>query len=403
MRALSMCIVLGAPLAGCAVQVRVFDDSIRPAAVSDRIDWKQAEKGILENHRQLTFADRFVKAGEAYFSPDDSRIIFQAVGVPPAGEAADEFYAMFIADLVRDDAGRITGLDDIIRISPPGSANTCGWFHPTDPNEVIFASTIGPPSEATPPGFERLSGRYRWMFPREMKIVRCRLDTTAGAADSLDVLLGDDQAYQAECTLSRDARHLLFCSMESNRGDLFVKDLLTGRLARIVQSQAYDGGPFFSPDGRRICFRADRGRQHYLQLFVGELAFNEDGTIVALNREYQLTDNEHVNWAPFWHPNSRYLVYATSEVGHHNYEVFVLDADGGDVPGSTGTIKYGTRRRRITHASGADILPAFNSDGTTMMWTSQRGDGGKSQLWVADFVIDLESKRTSNDADHSSN
>ena len=181
MRALSMCIVLGAPLAGCAVQVRVFDDSIRPAAVSDRIDWKQAEKGILENHRQLTFADRFVKAGEAYFSPDDSRIIFQAVGVPPAGEAADEFYAMFIADLVRDDAGRITGLDDIIRISPPGSANTCGWFHPTDPNEVIFASTIGPPSEATPPGFERLSGRYRWMFPPQMKIVRCRLDATAGA------------------------------------------------------------------------------------------------------------------------------------------------------------------------------------------------------------------------------
>ncbi len=82
--------------------------------------------------------------------------------------------------------------------------------------------------------------------------------------------------------------------------------------------------------------------------------------------------------------------------------MFVLDADGGDVPGSTGTIKYGTRRRRITHAGGADILPAFNADGTTMMWTSQRGDGGKSQLWVADFVIDLESKRTSNDAEHSS-
>ena len=130
MRVVPICVVLGAPLAGCAVELHIDDDSIRPAAVSDPIDWKQAEKGILENHLQLTFADRFVKAGEAYFSPDDSRIIFQAVGVPAASEAADEFYAMFIADLVRDDAGRITGLDDVMRISPSGSANTCGWFHP---------------------------------------------------------------------------------------------------------------------------------------------------------------------------------------------------------------------------------------------------------------------------------
>ena len=354
-------------------------------------NWQEAEAGILANQVQLTFADRFVKAGESYFSPDDSKVIFQAVELPPAGQAADPFYAMILADVVRDDAGRITDIENFKRLSPPGSANTCGWFHPTDPNVVLFASTVQPPVEQKPPGFVRDTQRYRWMFPPEMKIVRCELDTADGTADSIEVIYGDDSAYQAEGSLTKDARHLLFCDLTSNAGDLFIKDLTTGNVNRIVQARGYDGGPFFSPDGRRICYRSDRRGDHYLQLFIGELATNERGEIVGLSREYQITDNGHVNWGPFWHPNGRFLVYATSEIGHHNYEVFLLDADPGDLDGSNGTIKYGTHRRRITHSAKADVLPAFNSDGSVMIWTSQRGADRKSQLWVADFVIELDS------------
>ena len=359
-------------------------------------DWAAAEDDVLANHVQLTFADRFTKAGESYFSPDDSRIIFQAVEVPPDGEAADPFYAMFVANVVRDSAGRIVGADNIRRISPPGSANTCGWFQPSDPNVVIFGSTVVKPTDQQPPGFERLSGRYRWMFPPEMKIVRCALDQADGTAGSLEIVLGDDRAYQAECTLSRDGRYLLYTSLATNRGDLYVRDLLSEPVVdtRIVQSHAYDGGPFFSPDGRRICYRADRGKKHYLELFVADLAFNGQGSIVGIEREYQLTDNEHVNWAPYWHPNGRFLVYATAEVGHHNYEVFIMDADPGDLPGSTGTIRYGIRRRRVTHAAGADVLPAFSSDGRTLIWTSRRGADGSSQVWAADFVMALDPKRS---------
>ena len=47
-------------------------------------------------------------------------------------------------------------------------------------------------------------------------------------------------------------------------------------------------------------------------------------------------------------------------------------------------------KRRLTHAEGADVLPVFNSDGSVMMWTSQRDPSGTSQLWVADFVLDVE-------------
>lgn len=378
----------------CAASTQQESAPNRPYAHShhgqhaaEAIDWREAERGTLTNHVQLTFADRFVKAGESYFSPDDSKIIFQAVEVPAEGQAADDFYAMFVADVVREKAtGRITGIENIVRISPPGSANTCGWFHPTDPNVVIFASTLGPPSESTPPGYQRATGRYKWMFPPEMRIVRCELDKADGSAESLEVLVGDGTAYCAEGSLSPDGRHLLYCSLESNEGDLLVLDLHTGATHRIVQARGYDGGPFFSPDGKRICYRSDRNNNNLLQLFVGELAFNDAGEIVGLKREYQLTNNQHVNWCPFWTRDGRALVYATSEAGHYNYEVFIVDADPGDLSSSTGTIRYGTGKRRITHASGADVLPAFSSDGTVMIWTSQRGEDGQSQLWAAQII-----------------
>lgn len=353
-------------------------------------DWREAEKGILADQVQLTFADRFVKAGESYFSPDDTRIIFQAVEQPPAEEAADEFYAMFTADVVREAAGgRIKGIDNIRRISPEGSANTCGWFHPSDPNIVIFGSTIDSPIFEDVPAFERLSERYKWMFPRNTKVVRCRLDRVDGSREALEVLAGDDKAYHAECVLSPDGRHLLYCSLSGERGDLYVKDLQTRAVNRVVQSKGYDGGPFFSPDGKRICYRSDRRNEHYLQLYVADLTFSERGEIVGISREYQLTDDDVlVHWCPFWTTDGRHLVYASSELGHTNYEVFIIDADPGDLPGFNGTIKYGTRKRRITHSDRADVLPAFSHDGKTMIWTSQRGSDGESQLWAARFVLD---------------
>ena len=45
-------------------------------AASD--DWRAEESVMLTAPVQLTGPDRFHKAGEAYFSPDDQRIIFQA-------------------------------------------------------------------------------------------------------------------------------------------------------------------------------------------------------------------------------------------------------------------------------------------------------------------------------------
>ena len=352
-----------------------------PAAVPPAVQWRKAEAPVLANHRQLTFPDRFVKAGESYFSPDDRRIVFQAIERPADGSAPPDFYAMFVADLERDASGSITGLGNVRRISPVGSANTCGWFHPTDPEIVLFGSTVEPPSDKETPGYQRGTGRYRWQFPPEMRVVRVDLRKADGTAATLEPVVGDGKGYAAEGSLSTDGRTLLYTQVDpKTQGDLWVMDMPTGERRRIVDAPGYDGGPFFVPGERSIVYRSDRKGDNLLQVFMADLVRDASGRITGIENERPITQNEHVNWCPYFHPDGRHVAYASSEAGHTNYEVFMRDAQ--DPAHSI----------RITDASGADVLPVFSRDGRTMMWTAQRGEGERSsQVWVAAF--DLEAAK----------
>ncbi|MFZ4751431.1 MAG: TolB family protein, partial [Phycisphaerales bacterium] len=168
-----------------------------------------------------------------------------------------------------------------------------------------------------------------------------------------------------------------FCSLESGDGDLYIRDLKTGRRTCIVGVPGYDGGPFFSPDAKRICYRSDRNKDNLLQVFVADLVFGADGAITGIANEIQLTSNEHVNWCPFFRPDGRTLVYGTSEIGHRNYEVFEIV-----LPESMDKAPV---RRRVTEAEGADVLPVFSPDGRWLLWTGQRNEGKTSQLFVGRY------------------
>jgi len=354
-----------------------------PLPVSD------PESRMLGPAVQLTFPDRFVKAGEAYFSPDAKRLVFQAIERPEGDAEPAEHYAMFVADCTYGEDGGPVALANVRRLSPPGSANTCGWFDPSEPGRLLFASTVVPPTESDAPGYQRGTGRYRWMFPREMRIVAVDLDTADGTAASLEPVVGEGGAYVAEGALSPDGRHLVYCDLATGEGDLYILDRRTGTRRLVVGAPGYDGGPFFSPEGKRLAYRSDREGNNRLQIFVAELAFDADGAVVGVREERQVTRNEHVNWAPYWHPDGSTLVFASSAVGHRNYEIFAVDAYAGprpDAPADADTpplSRYGTNLRRVTFADGADVLPVFSPDGRYLLWTGQRGEDRSSQLYVA--------------------
>jgi TolB protein len=121
-------------------------------------------------------------------------------------------------------------------------------------------------------------------------------------------------------------------------------------------------------------FRSDRKKEGYLQIHV----IGIDG-----KNDLALTDNQGVNWAPYWHPTKPWIIWTGADHSNPkarpNYDLWLMkyeEADEGIKKGETW---------QITDSPSADVLPVFSPDGKKLMWTSTRSEDGSSQLFIADF------------------
>ena len=221
-------------------------------------------------------------------------------------------------------------------VSTGKGACTCSYYFP-DGKHILFGSSHLDPTiverarpKASPPRgrYSRTGANYKWEFDTGMDIFKADPD------GSNLVRLTDSPGYDAEGAATRPTASRS-SSPRSATGDaeIWIMDADGKNPGGSPIPRGYDGGPFFSPDGRRIIYRSDRKNNDLLQIYVN----NPEGTA-----ERQLTDNNDVNWGPFWHPDARHIIYATSRHGHQNYELYLMDVDTGSktsgspsIPGST--------------------------------------------------------------------
>jgi len=308
------------------------------------------EAPVLMHIRQITSPEMgFEKAGEGYFSPDGQTIIFQAV---PKGKEHYQIYSLNLKE----------GLPRLV--STGRGACTCAFFRP-DNKKIIFASSHEDPElneqfNALSPGYQRQGGRYAWAFTPYMNIYEANVDGSGLMA------LTSGPAYHAECAYSSDGSHIVFASNCDGSMNLYTMRADGSEVKQVTYTvDRYNGGGFFSPDGRHIIFRADYAQPDYLQIYMIDV----DGSNLR-----QLTHNEAVNWAPYWHPNGQVIAFTTSLHGHAHYELYLLNI--------ATNVFY-----RLTHNRSFDGLPVFNAKGNQLMWTSKRGLDNTSQLFMADFSL----------------
>jgi len=321
------------------------------------------EADLLSRTRQLTFEGK--RAGEGYYNADGSKMVFQS-----ERSAENPFYQIFLMDLE-------TG--DTEHISPGYGKTTCSWVHP-DGSKVLFASTHLDPDARKKQKEElemRASGkerRYAWDYDETFDLFA--KDLESGEIQRLTNAKG----YDAEASYSPDGQYIAFSSnrhgytekldpKEKDAFELdpsFMLDLYIMRadgsdLKRLTTTRGYDGGPFFSADGTRICWRR----------------FSEDGAtaeIYTMNLDgsdkRQLTKIGAMSWAPYYHPSGDYLIFTTNKHGFANFELYLVDAEGKKEP------------VRVTFTDGFDGLPVFSPDGKTLAWTNKRAGAG-SQIFRA--------------------
>lgn len=304
---------------------------------------KEAESQTLSNIKQLTFFEMgFERAGEAYFSPDEKMIAFQAV---PVNEEEYQIYVMDIEE----------GIPRMI--STGKGACTCAYFRP-DGKKIIFASSHEDPFLSSRK--KESSATYKWDFTPYMNVYESNLDGSELKA------LTSGPAYHAECAYSSDGKEIVYASNEDGTMNLYVMEADGSSKRQLTFDTAcYNGGPFFSPDNQFVIYRSDKLKKDYLQIYK----ISSDGREIT-----QLTDNGAVNWAPYWHPNGQIVAFTTSLHGHHRYEIYLIDV-------------FTKKTFRVTYHAGFDGLPVFSSSGNKLMWTSKRGIEDSCQIFIADFQM----------------
>lgn len=335
------------------------------ATVPDEVP-QYKESDFLTRVRRLTVEGR--RAGEGYWSPDGQRLVFQSEREP-----GNPFYQIYTLDLTSGETARI---------SPGMGKTTCAFFRPNS-DEIEFASTHADPKSKQLQDEElafRASGkerRYSWDYDPEMDIYAYSQKT--GALKRLTTARG----YDAEGSYSPDGQWIVFSSMRNayNRAlsaeeqkildvnpsyfaEIFIMRADGSGQKQLTNVPGYDGGPFFTQDGKRIIWR----RFDTQGLIADVWTMKPDGT-----DQKQLTDFGSMSWAPYMHPSGQYILFASNKLGFDNFEIYMVDAEGTKEP------------VRVTYTPGFDGLPVPSPDGKRVAWTSSRSGGDAGQLFLADW------------------
>jgi TolB protein len=308
--------------------------------------------------KQLTFEG---ENAEAYFSADGKRLIFQRAA---KADGCDQIFSM-----------NIDG-SDMKMLSNGEGKTTCAYFTPND-KHIVYASTFKA-SPACPPKPDYSRG-YVWSLFPGFEIFRADLD-----GSNVQPLTKTDR-YDAEATIRKDGT-IVFTSLRDGDLDIYTMDKDGNNVKRLTNELGYDGGPFWSYDGKQIVYRAfhpetEKEKGDYLSLLKENLirpskldlwVMNADGT-----NKRRITNNGKANFAPFFFPDGKRIIFSSNmdDPKSRNFEIYAVNTDG-------------TGLERLTFNEVFDGFPMFSPDGKKLVFCSNRNAAkqGDTNVFIADWI-----------------
>jgi len=315
----------------------------------------------LHNIRMLT--DEGENA-EAYFSFDEKSLIFQS---RHGDYQCDQIFSM-----------HLDGSQKRL-ISTGMGRTTCSFFLPGD-QSVIYASTHMADKNCPPP--PDYSHGYVWKVYKTYDLF------TADLKGSPPVPLAAHDGYDAEATVSPLGDKIVFTSQRNGDLDIYSMNLDGSDLHQLTNELGYDGGPFFSWDGKKIvyrCYHPDTKAEisRYQTLLSEELIEPSKFQIWVMNSDgsekRQVTNNDYANFAPFYHPDNQRIIFCSnlnsSDPRQPDFNLWMINENGSDL-------------EQITYFEKFDGFPMFTSDAKKLVFASNRFNKKKrdTNVFLADWT-----------------
>jgi len=325
----------------------------------------------LKNIKQLTFGGN---NAEAYWSFDSKQLIFQSDWNKINSHGCDEIFIM------NADGTKLPSGEQYKLVSTGTGRTTCSYF--LKDGRIIFASTHQA-NAACPETKVFEGGRYVWPIYSTYDIYIANKD------GSNPKLLIGGEGYDAEATVSPNGRYIIFTSTRSGDLELWRYDMKTRKYLQLTHELGYDGGAFFSPDSKKIVWRASRptgkDAEDYKDLlkkgFIEPKELNIFVADIDGKNVKQVTHLPGANWAPFFHPDGKRILFSSNNHSVKNggriFDIFMVNIDG-------------TGLEQITDSGNFAAFPMFSFDGKKLAFSSNRrvdrAQSRDTNVFVADWI-----------------
>ena len=267
---------------------------------------------------------------------------------------------------------------NVKRISTGFGRTTCSYFLPSG-DRILFASTHERLGGACPPEPDRSKG-YVWPLYKEYDIFIA--DTNGEIITRLTM---DSLYYDAEATVSPKGDRIVLTSTRKNNIDLFSCNLDGTDAKRLTDEPGYNGGAYYSLDGKKIVYRTyhpknDSLLKEFRDLLSQGLIRPTTLEIMTMNadgsKKKEATHNGKANFCPFFFPNAKRIIFSSNmdDPKGREFDLYAIDSDGKHL-------------EQITYAAGFDGFPMFTRDGKHLVWCSNRNGShpGNTNIFIADW------------------
>ena len=155
---------------------------------------------------------------------------------------------------------------------------------------------------------------------------------------------------------------------------------------QVTNTPGYDGGGWFSPDGKKIVWRASRPEtkeeiEDYKNLLSQGLVAPTSMEVFIANADgsdaQQVTFLGKANWAPNFMPDGKRIIFASNHEYARGFpfNMYTINIDGSGL-------------EKISHDGGFDAFPMFSPNGKKLIFSSNRNNGGThdTNLFICDWV-----------------